>query len=214
MGAITESLLPFLSSYGYTAVVVVVFVAAVGLPLPAGVVLLVAGALAGEGRLELPALAPLALAAAVLGDLVGYGVGNTGGYAVIERHGSRVGLSAELMQSSRGHFARFGGAAVLLTRFLLTPLAAPINLLAGGAAYPLPRFLLCCALGEGAWVAGYLGLGRVLGVTWEEAIQKVARWSRAPVYPCLALVLLYGAYRLYRRRPPTIGDAPRVGCRG
>jgi membrane protein DedA with SNARE-associated domain len=57
--------------------------------------------------------------------------------------------------------------AVYLTRFLITALAVPTNLIAGGSGIQFRRFLLYDSLGELTWVILYGGLGYLFGSQWE-----------------------------------------------
>jgi membrane protein DedA with SNARE-associated domain len=84
---------------------------------------------------------------------------------------------------------------VLVTRFLLTPLALPVNLLAGSTRYPLARFLLPVVVGEIAWVLLFGGLGYVFAQSWE----RVSAWAddSAGLLLGAALVAL-GAWGLRR----------------
>ena len=64
-------------------------------------------------------------------------------------------------------FQRWGGMSVFLTRFLVTGIAAPVNLLAGTGSFPFQRFLIYDVLGEAIWVFGYGSLGYLFGTQWE-----------------------------------------------
>ena len=49
--------------------------------------------------------------------------------------------------------------AIPLSRFLVTPLALPTNLIAAGDRYPFPRFASACLAGEAVRVTLFGGLG-------------------------------------------------------
>lgn len=207
MNDLAQTLLTYLINDGYPVVAVVTFAGAVGAPLPVTVLLLAAGAFAYEGELELTFLVPLALGAAVLGDTVGYAAGRWGGHAAIERHGSRIGLTPERLEPICERFNRSGALAVLVTRFLLTPIALPVNLLAGATGYPLPLFVTYASLGELIWVSGYVGLGYVFGTSWQDVVDIVSDSAGTIVPLLLAGGLLYGAFRIYRSRAEPSGSA-------
>lgn len=100
--------------YGPLLLGLLLLIGAAGVPLPGTALLLVAGALIREGVLDWPAT--LALAGAVLGDSVGYFVGRYGRLLALQHPGlyHPWGRALDVLD-------RWGGAAVLLTRFLITP---------------------------------------------------------------------------------------------
>ncbi|MBI3966235.1 MAG: DedA family protein [Chloroflexi bacterium] len=203
MSELSDSLLTLLAAYGYPVVGIVTFVGALGVPLPATVVLIASGAFLAETTLELTAVVLLALGAAVTGDLAAYAAGRWGGHAAIRRYGSKVGLTPDLVSRACDYFTRSGSVAILLTRFLVTPLALPINLLAGATSFPLYRFLLFDVLGEGIWVTGYVGAGHALGANWETALSFLTDSTSALTLALAAAGLVYLSFRLLRpARPP------------
>ena len=68
MSIFLSTLLNSLQSYGYPALWLSIFVAAVGLPLPIGLVLLAAGAFAALGDFNVIVLALIATSASVAGN--------------------------------------------------------------------------------------------------------------------------------------------------
>src|ERR1700737_410012 len=79
MNAIAE----FLVRHGYLVVLIWVFVEQLGLPIPSVPLLLVAGALAGIGRMNFAALVAIALVAAVSSDVLWYQLGSKKGAKVL-----------------------------------------------------------------------------------------------------------------------------------
>ena len=64
-------------------------------------------------------------------------------------------------------FNRWGGMAVVWTRFLLTGIAIPVNLIAGTSGFGIRHFFAYDLLGETIWIFGYGGLGYLFGTQWE-----------------------------------------------
>ncbi len=69
--------------------------------------------------------------------------------------------------SARDSFDKQGGLAVFLTRWLVTAVAIPTNLIAGGSGYKFSRFLIYDAAGESIWIILYGGMGYAFGSQWE-----------------------------------------------
>ena len=65
----------FVSQYGEILVFAVVFAEQIGLPLPAVPILLLAGALAGAGKIDVTGAIVLSVIACVAGDLLWYELG-------------------------------------------------------------------------------------------------------------------------------------------
>ena len=162
MTAVSDLLLTALLNYGAVALGTVLFLAALGVPLPASMLLIAAGAFAQQGVLGVNEAAAAALAGAVLGDNGSYGLGRFGA----ARIPLRVRDSA-LWARSATLFARWGLWGVYLTRFLLTPVALPVNLLAGSTGYPWSWYLGAVVAGEATWVGLYGGAGYVVARQWE-----------------------------------------------
>ena len=93
-------------------------------------------------------------------------------------------------------FERWGGLAVFFSRFLLTPLAIPINLLAGGTRYALWRYLGLVVAGEALWVVTFGGMGYLFADQWEAVSALMGNLSGAVAAAALGLT---GAGYLLRR---------------
>lgn len=162
MSGFAEALLTALLNHGAMLLGGVLFLAALGLPLPASLLLVAAGAFVQQGVLAAPETMLAALAGAVLGDSGSYGIGRLGG----TRLPARVRASP-VWSRAAALFARWGSWGVFLTRFALTPVALPVNLLAGSTRYPWPRYLWAVAAGEATWVVLYGGAGYLFARQWE-----------------------------------------------
>jgi membrane protein DedA with SNARE-associated domain len=138
------------------------FAGALGVPVPASILLIAAGAFSQQGILTWYSTALVGLLGAVLGDAVGFGIG----YYAKDWVDARFGKSSA-WRSARDAFDARAGAAVYLTRFLVTALAIPTNLIAGGSGIRFRRFMTYDALGEVTWIVLYGGLGFWFGSNWE-----------------------------------------------
>ena len=197
MTDLTGALLTALINHGQLLLGAVLFFAALGVPLPATMLLMAAGAFARQGVVDPVSAALTGSVAAVAGDLTSYALGRGLGTRLPQRW-----REGDAWQSASGLFARWGAWAVLVTRFLLTPLALPVNLLAGGTRYPLPRFLLPVVVGEVAWVLMFGGLGYVFAQSWE----RVSAWAEDSAGLLLGAALIgLGAWglRRFRRQSPS-----------
>src|SRR5258708_37196417 len=86
-----EQILGALSQYGSPALFGVVTIAAIGVPLPITLLLIVTGSLAAQGMGSFWWAVGLATAGSVLGDQAGYATGRGGGSRVVDRFSRQVG---------------------------------------------------------------------------------------------------------------------------
>ena len=192
-------LLSLLQNYGYLALWITVFVAAVGLPIPITLVLLAAGAFAALGDFNIALLFIISFSALICGDNVGYLIGRIWGSKALNwlEHSKRWNLliPPRMIVRSRYYFRHRGGWAIFFSRFLFTALGGIINLLSGTELYPYNYFLLFDVPGETLGAIIPLLLGYIFGASWE-AIGDVLGYSSFLILCLLVVILL--AIRLIR----------------
>lgn len=201
MSTLLPTLLDWLQQIGYPVLWGTVFVAAAGLPLPTVLLMLAAGAFASLGDFNLALLLLLALSASVCGDNLGYWIGRQWGTKVLnwlERPRHRSLISPHIVERSRQEFAKNGGWAVFLSRFLISALGGVINLLAGADPYPYRRFLVFDVLGEALGVGIPLLLGYVFGASWEAVGDVLGAFSGLVLVLLLVIVLSIYLIRMIR----------------
>ena len=132
-----------LGAWAYPAVGVFAFLetgAFVGLVVPGETAVVVGGVVAAEGDVELVPLIGLVWLAAAGGDLVSFVLGRRLGRPFLERHGPRVRVGPERLGQVERFYARHGGSAVLLGRFVgLVRAVSPF--VAGASGLELRRFV-------------------------------------------------------------------------
>ncbi len=189
----TESLLALVPTYGLYLLFLIGTLAAIGIPLPSTLILMVVGAFVAEGDLDLVASFLTALFAAMLGDQIGYQIGFRAGNLVEERL-SRKPSRAVQLSKAKEMVRQWGGIAVFLTRWLLAPIGPTTNIVCGASDMRWLRFTLWDIMGEIVWVSIYLGIGYVFRGNINElaAILGEASWSLIAV-----LVAAFFGYRLF-----------------
>src|SRR5438876_51375 len=180
MSNLLSLLLTFLQNYGYLALWIAVFVAAVGIPIPITLLLLAAGAFAALGDFNIGLLFIISFSALVCGDNTGYWIGRIWGSKVLDRiersrRWNRL-IPPRRIAQSRQYFRRRGGWAIFLSRFLFSALGGVINLLSGSELYPYRYFLFFDISGESLGVFIPFMLGYIFGVSGE-AIGDVLGYS-------------------------------------
>jgi membrane protein DedA with SNARE-associated domain len=85
---------------------------------------------------------------------------------------------------------------------VLTPIAVPINLVAGSSDYPAGRFVAYVAAGELTWLLGYGALGYLFGSQWEYVSDLISNTSGLLVGLVVASAGAYAIVRWQRRPAP------------
>jgi membrane protein DedA with SNARE-associated domain len=144
-----------ISSYGYLALFVLVALESLGVPLPGETALITASTYAGTThRLSPWLIFAVAAAAAIVGDNIGYWIGDKGGYRLARRYGHVVRLDERKLKIARYLFDRRGVIVVFFGRFV-SVLRTYAAFLAGTSQMRWRRFLPANAAGGIVWSAIY-----------------------------------------------------------
>ncbi len=185
-----EQLLAGIVIYGASIFGLALGLAALGVPFPSTLLVLGVGALIRQGDLDWRWLLAFGALGVIAGDLIGYAAGRMLGEVAIRRR-----IPPALWAQAEQAFTRYGGRAIFWSRCVLTPLAVPVNLMAGSSHYPIGRFILYDALGEMLWLTGFGVLGYVVGTQWELVAELVSN----SVGLLVGVALVIAGYFLYRR---------------
>jgi membrane protein DedA with SNARE-associated domain len=158
----SDFLLTQIINYGAPILGAIVFIGALGAPFPGTLIVIAAGAFAKQGLLTWHTTGLITLVCVVLGDSLSYAMGYYAREPVLRRF-----QNSERWIQAESTFNRWGGTSVILTRFLITGIAVPVNLIAGTSGFGFRRFFVYDLLGEAIWVFGYGGLGYLFGTQWE-----------------------------------------------
>lgn len=132
-----------------------------GIFLPGDSLLFAAGLLSAGGLLSLPPLLLFVVAAAIVGDSVGYWFGKNVGVNFFKRKDSFF-FKQEYVKRTQQFYDNYGGRAVVLARFVpIVRTLAPI--FAGVGSMPYRRFLPFNVVGSLLWGAGMILFGYTLG---------------------------------------------------
>jgi membrane protein DedA with SNARE-associated domain/rhodanese-related sulfurtransferase len=181
----------FIMHHGYAVTALVLFLAAVGLPLPASTVLLTAGAAAHAGGLNPWVVLGVAWVGAVAGDtLLFFGGRYTGWWLLGILCRASVNPEACIF-SSANYFYRRGPRTLLFAKFIpgLGAMAAPI---AGSLNMRARRFLRMDAAGAFAYCAAWLSMGYLFSRSIEQIIEGLQRAGHAVLFVALLAVIAYG----------------------
>ena len=154
----------FTSWLGYALLFAIVFSETgllVGFFLPGDSLMFLVGAVAGAGNLNLFVVNLVLMAAAILGDSVGYALGRRTGPAIFDRPDSRW-FRREHLARTHAFYEKYGGKTIVYARFVpIVRTFAPF--VAGVGKMNYGRFVSFNVFGGVGWVFGMTMLGFLLG---------------------------------------------------
>lgn len=193
-----DPLLVDLARYGVALVGFNVLLQQLGLPIPAVPTMMLAGALAVDGRISGSGVFAISVAATMLADTLWFWGGQRFGYPVL-RLLCRVSMSPDgCVRQTEGIFARYGFYSLIVSKFVpgFSTVAPPV---AGALRMPLARFLVATVASAALWVGAAMGAGALFASQIESLLGLIARHAGAAAMVALALFAAYLAWRGVRR---------------
>jgi len=179
-----------IAKYGVWFVFVNVLVEQAGLPVPAVPAMVVAGALAADGKLSPWWLLGVAILASVLADSLWFALGRWQGRRVLKTV-CRIAVSPDsCVRSMERLYQRYGLKSLLFCKFVpgFSTVAPP---LAGALRAPRWRFEVFDALGATIWAAAAIGIGALFHSAVDRVLAVLDRLGS------FALVVLAGGLAAY-----------------
>src|SRR5262245_32565549 len=176
-----------------------VFVEQLGAPIPAVPTLVVAGALARDGRIPGTLTVLAAVLASVAADTLWFAVGRRYG-SVALRFVCKVSLSPDAcVRQTESLFTKFGARALLFAKFV-PGLSAVSTPLAGASGMPLRTFFAFDVAGALLWSGSAILAGALLRRQVDDLIRALESTGRGAVMLVLGVLLLYLLWRVWERR--------------
>jgi len=199
------ALLHVIGRYGYLVVFFGVMLEGTGVPLPGEFVLIAAGVLVHRGVLHFGDALLFSILGTVVGNQIGYWAGRFGGRPFVLRWGRYVFITPERLGHAEAFFARHGGSAILLSRFVVG-LRVFGALVAGTSRMPWGKFALYNVLGGTVWATAAVSLGYFFWASISLVEHWVGRASLLLVAALALALLLRWAYRIATRGGRPDGD--------
>jgi undecaprenyl-diphosphatase len=167
----------------------------IGLVVPGETVMLLGGAVAGQGAISIYLLIAIAWFAAWLGDTTSFFLGRRLGREFVLKHGPRVGISHERFEKVEDYFGRHGGKTIFIGRWIsLVRAFAPF--IAGSSGMGYRGFVPYSILGTGLWASLHILIGYFFSSAIESAGHYAARGAAALA---TLIVLVIGTVWVVRR---------------
>lgn len=190
-----EHIAPFVSHYGYFGLFALLFLEDFGVPVPGETMLIAAAVFAGLGKLNIVAVVLVAIAAAFIGDNLGYLIGRWLGKEPLHRYGKYVFLTSEKIEKATSFFERFGGRIVIVARFI-EGLRQLNGILAGVSGMHWRTFAVFNFIGASLWVCTWAAVGYFGG----NHIDTIAHYGSLIALLAAAGVILYFVGKIVRNR--------------
>lgn len=184
----------WVQQWGYLAVFFGIMMENAGIPVPGETIIILASLMAGQGVLKLELVYPTVVLGAIIGDNIGYWIGQAGGRPLLLRIGRLWRIDEAKIAEAEANFRRHSDWAVFFGRFvtLLRIFAGPI---AGMIRMPWPRFFFFNAAGAIVWCGVVVGLSYLVG----SRITAILHNLGLSLLAVVVLVAAYFAYRHWKR---------------
>ncbi len=194
-----KDLLSMMAHHGYVLTFVLLLAEALGLPFPAAIALVAAGAAVASHTLAAPSVLLAALTALLLGDTVQFWLGRYTGWALLGFL-CRVSINPEtcILRSAESFYKR-GKATLVIAKFIpgVNTMAAP---LAGSMRLPFGQFLQLDLAGAFLYSTTYLLVGFVARDFLAAILRGFHAAGRAMEAVVVAALIAYAVYRVLQYR--------------
>ncbi len=166
----------------------------VGLVVPGETVMLLGGAVAGQGAIDIYLLIAIAWFSAWAGDTTSFFLGRRLGREFVMTHGPRFGISHERFEKVEDYFSRHGGKTIFIGRFIsLVRAFAPF--IAGSSGMRYRAFVPYSVLGTGLWASAHI----LIGYFFSRSIETAAKYAGKGAFLLGTLIVVVaGSVFLYR----------------
>jgi membrane protein DedA with SNARE-associated domain/rhodanese-related sulfurtransferase len=191
-----ESLLSGISQHGYSILFAIVFMEAIGLPVPAALGLLVAGGASARGSLSLPLTVGTSLLAMIAGDTLMFLMGRYTGWWLLGQL-CRLSLNPEscILRSAESFYRR-GRAVLLFAKFVpgINTMAPP---LAGSMNMRYGQFLGLDFVGATLYAGVYLAVGFLFSDALGTITKNYQAFSRVLTWVLILVVVGYIGFKAW-----------------
>lgn len=191
----------WISHFGYFGVFGIVFIEAIGFPLPSETTLTLSGIEWTQGLFN---LVPLWLAGSlgnIVGSTIAYGIGRFLGRPILLRFGKYIGITEAKLDKADSQFQKYGLAIVIIGKFIafvriVVPYLAGINRMKFWLFWPFNAVFAIL------WSGMFIIAGHYIGVLWDKFAPFFHRYLTPSIIVACLLVaaFIYWKWRSHRRK--------------
>lgn len=179
--------------WGYVAIFLAALLEATplfGLLVPGMVIVVAGGFMAKLGILDIGDAIAIAATGAILGDLVGYALGEKYGVSFLDRYGKYFFFHKEQFEKTKRLMDHHTGKSLIIGRFnSLTRSFAPF--IAGSTGTPFGKFLWFNIVGGVMWATSFIMIGFVFGQSYEAVSRYVGEYVTIAIVASIGIIYLY-----------------------
>ncbi len=194
-----ETVILWITEYGYVALFFLLMLGIVGLPIPDETIMVFSGYLIQRGTFHAGPTWITAFAGSVCGITLSYWIGRSLGMSVVTRYGKYIHFTPERLDfvlkwfERAGHWALFIGYYIAGVRHFSA-------VVAGTSGLRWPSFALFAYGGAAVWVTTFLTIGYYVGEKWEVMAEQVHHNLTLISVVVLSLAAAFLLYRWWRNR--------------
>lgn len=167
LAELSRFVVAMISKFGYSGILVTMAIESACIPLPSEIIMPFSGYLVSTGQFSMLGVTLAGAFGNVLGSIAAYYAGVWGGRPFVERYGPYVLVSHRDLERADRWFAKYGDAAVLISR-MLPVIRTFISLPAGIAHMNFLKFVLFTFVGAVPWCYLLAYIGLKMGERWDQ----------------------------------------------
>ena len=165
------AILDVFTRYGAIAIFVLVFLEYMNLPgFPAGIIMPLAGIMAAGGNISFPWVMVITVAAGLLGSMVLYVLGLTGGRLFLDKYMNKFPKQRSRIEKYLNWVQEKGGMGLIAAK-LIPMIRTLVSIPAGVFRMRLDRYVICSTIGIFIWNLFFVGAGYFCG---EQVLSRCA----------------------------------------
>ncbi|PWW20470.1 membrane protein DedA with SNARE-associated domain [Cytobacillus oceanisediminis] len=158
----TETIIEFISSYGYWIIFLFLFFGIVGIPAPEESLLFLIGVLIGNHKLAFGLSAFSAEMGVLLGMLAAYWIGKNAGKPFLRKYGKYIGITEDRWKKAEKSYLN-DHRLMIFAGFYMPGIRQISPYFAGITKVPFHRYFLYSLAGSLCWVVPIIGAGYFAG---------------------------------------------------
>jgi membrane protein DedA with SNARE-associated domain len=194
-----ETVLQWISAYGYEAIFVLLVLGIVGLPVPDETLLTFTGYLVYKGEMTFAGAYTAACLGSGVGITISYFLGKKLGLALLHRYGKYVHLTPEKIDRVHAWFHRIG-RWTLTFGYFVPGVRHFTAYVAGTAELPYREFAVFAYSGSLIWSLTFISLGYFFGEQWNSMLESAEHYIREVSFAAAIFLVGYLLWRFVLRR--------------
>lgn len=191
----------FISTWGYTAIAILILLENILPFIPSEIILTFAGLMSVKSELSLPLLFAISTIASLIGLLVLYYISRllseTHLYKFVDKYGKWIKLKGNDIERANDWFKKYGAIAVFVCRFIPV-LRVLITIPAGINRMNVALFTILSLIGTTIWNFILIYLGKVLSGSWDTLMNGLHTYSYV-MYVIILIAAICVLYKLFKK---------------